>query len=625
MADDGKILASDFIDSGIKAELKAVTDEMQRLVKATSDLMGVIRQSTNDQKAYVTVQKETETLTKQIVAAETKMKVLDTDLAKEAERKRQAQQKASKEQKDNIAAETSAYKRLSVEYGKALQKGKDLAAEFGVNSEQAKKATASAKALNDQLKAIDISMGNGGRSVGLYKEAIETANMSLGEMKATLKALRREPLVGKTEAEIQQINATMAQLTDEIGDYSARLRSSGDKVSLMIEATQGFIAVGQMATGTLAAFGVNTEKLDKAMVQLIGVSQALTTIHELNEKQVLQNTVATVKETYAKIANTVATKGQTLATEGATIASRALGTAMKSIPFIAIAAAVVALIAGVVALVVKMNELSTSQKLYNEATEKASESIGKQRGELQNYLIIARDTNRSYAERQEAINEINKISPEYLGNISLENINTRAATDAVNQYNSAIGRKARLIALQNILVEKYTELEKEKDLERRIAIEKEIKETEKLIQKQVDLADGKLFERINKQGGDQEYEGKEMMDYLTGKVYVYHNGQWILKTELPKPKKQGDDGDAKDKKPPWTPFEAEDVERWGAVIAEEVDASLELINKMVADRNKENDANMTRKWKKPLHAKRKHKKSGQIYLKNQTLERIKMG
>ena len=142
MADDGKILASEFIDSGIKTELKAVVDEMQRLVKVTSDLMGVIRQSTNDQKAYVTVQKEVENVSKDIVAVESKMKVLDTDIAKEAERKRQAYRKAAKEQRDNIAGETSEYKKLTNEYAKAAQKARDLAAQYGAQSEQAKNAIA---------------------------------------------------------------------------------------------------------------------------------------------------------------------------------------------------------------------------------------------------------------------------------------------------------------------------------------------------------------------------------------------------------------------------------------------------------------------------------------------------
>lgn len=458
MADDGKILASDFIDSGIKAELKAVTDEMQRLVKATSDLMGVIRQSTTDQKAYVTVQKETETLTKQIVAAETKMKVLDTDLAKEAERKRQAQQKASKEQKDNIAAETSAYKKLSVEYGKALQKARDLAAQYGVNSEQAKKATTTAKGLNDQLKAIDASMGNHQRNVGNYASALEGATLSMGEMKRALRELRNIPLAGKTPEEIAQVEKQIAMLTDEMGDYQARMRSSGDSTQVMIEGLQGVVAVAQGVTGALSAMGFNTEKLDKAMVQLIGVSQALATIHELNEKQTIKSVAAVIKDTYAKAANAVATKAQAMATTGATVATRALGTAMKSVPFVAIVAAVVAVAAAMVTLAVKMRQASAETRMMNKVNAEAAKSTADERANLVLLMKIAKDHTRSIDERKKAIEAINKISPEYLGNITLENIGTQESIDKINGYINAINRKARATAYSNMLTEKYTEL-----------------------------------------------------------------------------------------------------------------------------------------------------------------------
>ena len=221
----------------------------------------------------------------------------------------------------------------------------------------------------------------------------------------------------------------------------------------------------------------------------------------MSERRTLQNALAVAKDTYAKVANTIATKGMTLATEGATIATRALGTAMKSIPFIAIAAAAAAVISAIVMLAIKMNEATTEEKLMRDAIEKSSEEIGKQRGELDKYLIIAKDTKRSYEERQKAIEEINRISPEYLGNINLENINTRAATNSINEYNAAIGRKAHKMALENILVEKYTELEKTRGIKRRLEIEKEIEATEELIMNLSEMSDGKLFNRVNATNG----------------------------------------------------------------------------------------------------------------------------
>jgi len=58
-----------------------------------------------------------------------------------------------------------------------------------------------------------------------------------------------------------------------------------------MDGLQGLVAVAQGVTGTLAMCGIETEKLDKAMVQLIGVSQALKTAQELHRKAHTQSNV----------------------------------------------------------------------------------------------------------------------------------------------------------------------------------------------------------------------------------------------------------------------------------------------------------------------------------------------
>ncbi|MCX6796604.1 MAG: hypothetical protein NTW06_03860, partial [Candidatus Falkowbacteria bacterium] len=80
--------------------------------------------------------------------------------------------KAKKQFKDQLLAEESAYKKLVNEYGIALQKGKDLAATYGLLDDRTKKATAAALALNNRLKEIDSSMGNNQRKVGDYAGAL---------------------------------------------------------------------------------------------------------------------------------------------------------------------------------------------------------------------------------------------------------------------------------------------------------------------------------------------------------------------------------------------------------------------------------------------------------------------
>lgn len=105
--------------------------------------------------------------------------------------------KQKKDYKDQLKAEVSAYKELENRYAAAATKAKNLAAALGIHNKAAKDAAKEAKALNDKLKAIDLTMGEGKRNVGLYKEAIMDAAKEsglfggkLGGLISSLKAVR---------------------------------------------------------------------------------------------------------------------------------------------------------------------------------------------------------------------------------------------------------------------------------------------------------------------------------------------------------------------------------------------------------------------------------------------------
>jgi tape measure domain-containing protein len=89
------------------------------------------------------------------------------------------------------------------------------------------------------------------------------------------------------------------------------------------------------------------------------------------------------------------------------------------------------------------------QKTLNGVMSDASSSIAQQRLKLEQLVLTARNANESMAVRKNAIEQINKISPEYLGNISLETIRTDAATTAIRKYNEALFKGALARAAQN--------------------------------------------------------------------------------------------------------------------------------------------------------------------------------
>lgn len=102
-------------------------------------------------------------------------------------------------------------------------------------------------------------------------------------------------------------------------------------------------------------------------------------------------------------------------------------------------------------------ELTESQKLIQKVTDEASASIVDQKSKLELLLLTARNENESKAERLRAIQAINKISPEYLGNLTLENINTDKARASIEKYNQALLSGATARAASRLLEQTQTD------------------------------------------------------------------------------------------------------------------------------------------------------------------------
>lgn len=131
----------------------------------------------------------------------------------------------------------------------------------------------------------------------------------------------------------------------------------------------------------------------------------------------------------------------------------ALTAAMSANPFGAIAVALGAIVSVGIIATSRFSELTNATEEYANMTNTASQSIAKEKAELEKNLAIAKNEKISKEERKKAIANLNAISPEYLGNLTLETINTKAATEAVEKYNVALLTKAKVMAAQEKLVE----------------------------------------------------------------------------------------------------------------------------------------------------------------------------
>lgn len=150
----------------------------------------------------------------------------------------------------------------------------------------------------------------------------------------------------------------------------------------------------------------------------------------------------------ALISATIAISGYTIAVNGSVIADKAklfwtnkivaslktLYAVAKSHPWgmlIAVGASLLGYLKDV------NKQLSESERLernLKDIRRQATSVVEQESAKLNSLLKIARDENKSKKERELAIVRLNDLSPEYLGNLSLEKIHTKEATAAVNAY-----------------------------------------------------------------------------------------------------------------------------------------------------------------------------------------------
>ena len=81
-----------------------------------------------------------------------------------------------------------------------------------------------------------------------------------------------------------------------------------------------------------------------------------------------------------------------------------------------------------------------------------------EKSELEVLLAVAKDETIIKDKRIKAIERLNDISPEYLGNLSLENIQTKEVTDSIEAYTKALEKSAKMKASQDMVSDRYKKI-----------------------------------------------------------------------------------------------------------------------------------------------------------------------
>ncbi|MXV16828.1 tape measure protein [Hufsiella ginkgonis] len=123
---------------------------------------------------------------------------------------------------------------------------------------------------------------------------------------------------------------------------------------------------------------------------------------------------------------------------------KALNATISANPYVLAATAIVA-------LATAFYVYSDSLDAVGEATKEANSQLDIERNKLQQLLDVANNENLSKKARERAIKDLNKLSPEYLGNLNLETLKTDDAKKALDNYVKSLEKSIRLKILNKKL------------------------------------------------------------------------------------------------------------------------------------------------------------------------------
>lgn len=253
------------------------------------------------------------------------------------------------------------------------------------------------KELRNEIKATysGKEMDDAVRKLHEQGDTMEALILRYGDAGKALKAMQKElqtmaALGMQGTKDFKELTKATAELTDTIGDTRGEIKklASDTRVfDLMVQGARGITAAFSVATGMTAAFGKESEDLQKAILKVQGAMAALQGVQELANLATEKGGIAT--KAYG-VALTVVEKISKVT--GASIAaSWAMATAGIGL-----------VIAGVVSLISYLNDADEASNKFEENRAKAQELQRKQELEAkQEQLAALSDADQQFFKQQE--------------------------------------------------------------------------------------------------------------------------------------------------------------------------------------------------------------------------------
>ena len=144
----------------------------------------------------------------------------------------------------------------------------------------------------------------------------------------------------------------------------------------------------------------------------------------------------------------------------ATAAMRTFNLVTKMNPWGLLLGAITAVVTALVLFSNKQKEVNLQLKIQNDAIKEANVQTAAQEHHLRQLFKTANDTNKSYNERKKAVDELNRLVPQYNKQLTVETANTDKAKQALDRYIESIKAAAREKYLKALVDQKAEALAK---------------------------------------------------------------------------------------------------------------------------------------------------------------------
>lgn len=280
---------------------------------------------------------------------------------------------------------------------------------------------------------------------GAMKIMADALNVSIGELDRMLKngdILSEVALPKFVKAMEKAYGIENIKRIDVLATAQGRFKTSFTELVSKIDASNAFKTFFNTLSGGLKFIGNHITAIFNLIkgIALLGIAYSSWKASlALTNALVLNNTGLT-------LSNIAAQNLFTLSMNAAKGALNSLKAAFAANPIGFIATTI---LTAVSAFEMFNNEVEKTDKLNTELNQTIKQRLESQKVEIETYLSVANDHNRSLKEREKAIKAINDISPEYLGNITLETINTNKGKEAIQEYITYLEKKIRLQVIED--------------------------------------------------------------------------------------------------------------------------------------------------------------------------------